>query len=312
MLALGCGRDIQLFNADNYECLRILRRHSGTITCIDFSPIGRLLVSAGGDGRLILWDTELFQDVRDFDQESTVWKVHFSNCGNYFVTTDAAACIRKWDVATGTNLLTISMMLHHMVECLLLPDSSKIISCGLNVTATRQFVGFWDSASGALGNSIECRPNTIAISPAGDALAVGFDDGRLGIYQINYGCPSEVSVRYLISESDEPGEGISPSSLIYSSDGSKLGCKIRGFGFDCRDFGELIVWEIASGQELRRVDVGNDDHRISFSPAGDCILTTDSAGFFQVIDICSGESKLAVANAAGGGVFSRQAGIVLM
>lgn len=314
MLALVNGQNIKILTADSYECLGILDRHTRSVYCLDFSPVGRFLVSGGTDKRAILWDIEHLEHVMDFEHEESVWKIHFCNFGDYFLTNDTLGCIRKWDTSTGNNTLSICTCFDGDVECLLLPDCSKIISCGQLALAHSQqnLVGFWDCESGTLCSSIPCNtPTSLALSPAGDALAVGFDDGKLAIYQIIDGTPSEDSVvMHLMPESSARR---SIYCVIYSLDGTKMACKMYEFRSD-RRVAQLIVWEICSGQEfqeLLKIDVGLDDHEVSFSPEGDCILTTKTDHAFQVIDIHSGESRF-TSTGSEVGVFSRPVSVVLM
>lgn len=296
---------IRILSADSFDCLGILCRHEGMIRCIDFSPAGRFLVSGGTDKRAILWDVDHLAHVRDFEQEKPVWEVRFSSAGDNFVTNDTRGCLRKWDVSTGTHLLSIDVCAFGV--CFLVPDSPKIVSCASAGLGSPDcgFVGCWNHESGVLLTKVSCDPSAIALSPLGDSLVIGYEDGRLGIYQFVDETPSEDNVRFFIAE---PGN-LTPRNISFSLDGTKIACRLRDYELS-RRLAEVRVWELASGQLLIQMDVGYDDHRVTFSPGGDSILATDSHGF-QIIDICSGESKFNM-EGTDVGVFSRPSSVVLM
>lgn len=107
-LAIVSKLQIKIFNADCHEHLGSLSRHTSLIRIVDFSPAARFLVSGGADKLAMLWGIELMTHVRDLGHEHPVWKVYFST-GDFFVTNDTYGCIRKWDVATGINVISIEV-----------------------------------------------------------------------------------------------------------------------------------------------------------------------------------------------------------
>jgi serine/threonine protein kinase len=81
------------------------RGSKGGVHALAFSPDGTLLLSAGADGDVWLWDLTLARPARSFiGNVSQINSVAFSPDGKRALSGGAGASVRLWDVATGKEL----------------------------------------------------------------------------------------------------------------------------------------------------------------------------------------------------------------
>lgn len=114
--------------------------HIGPINAVTISGDGSSLLSAGKDGKIILWDT-LGNRIKIFESNKTINTVHFSPSGSHFITGDVQGNLRIWNIQTGLQTtLQINPEEIHSVD--FLRDSSAILSDYADFTARlRQNIG---------------------------------------------------------------------------------------------------------------------------------------------------------------------------
>jgi WD40 repeat protein len=86
-LAVGAGNEIYLVNTENWSVEKNLSYHEGLIADLTF--IGDKLVSAGWDGKALLWNTESGEVERIIESsEDRIWKVLPIEGGKYLAVAD--------------------------------------------------------------------------------------------------------------------------------------------------------------------------------------------------------------------------------
>ncbi len=83
LAAAGDDYKIRILRTTDLKVVRTLVEHGDIVRTLDFDPTGRQLVSAGNDGRLILWDREeSFQFIREVAGSPALAEVTFAPDGS--------------------------------------------------------------------------------------------------------------------------------------------------------------------------------------------------------------------------------------
>ena len=161
----------------------VLRGHQGPVYGVDYSHDGSLVASAGGDGAVWVWSSELRSGVVVHVQHTLpVWDVSFSPYGYYFATgsADRACCL--W---TTDRRFPVRMLLgHHSdVDCVTWHPNMSLVATGSSDKSVR----LWDvERAGCVRilSGLRASVTSLAVSPDGMTMAAGAADGRILVWDI--------------------------------------------------------------------------------------------------------------------------------
>jgi hypothetical protein len=113
------------------------------VICAAFSPDGRRIVTASGDGTGRVWDADTGRELLSLDGHSDlVMSARFSPDGRRIVTSSRDQTARVWDAASGKELLTLRGHRGWVISAVFSPDGSSIVTASLDRTAM-----IWTAAS---------------------------------------------------------------------------------------------------------------------------------------------------------------------
>jgi WD40 repeat protein/serine/threonine protein kinase len=168
--------------------------------------------------------------------------------------------LSAWDGLTGKNTLTLSGHENEITTIAIGPDE-RIIASGAG-----SIVQVWDSSTGqnihTFGQTGNIR--TVAVSPDGRTIAANGSSPRgLMLWDVATG-HRRAKTKYAIGNDGETTFGIGGmSSLTFSPNSQRI--------VGCTEDGEVIVWDVASGQELLAYKK-SDARQTHFSSCGDKLL----------------------------------------
>ncbi|GAA0188314.1 hypothetical protein GCM10009122_46300 [Fulvivirga kasyanovii] len=105
---------IRIFNLEDYQLVKELEGHKNSVFTVKYSPDGQLLVTAGRDAHLKIWDTKAgYIELEDIVAHMyTINNLDFSPDGKHFVTCSMDKSIKIWDTHAFKLLKVIDKARH--------------------------------------------------------------------------------------------------------------------------------------------------------------------------------------------------------
>jgi WD40 repeat protein len=191
LLAVGSEHQVELWDGATDAQVAVLRGPTEVVAALAWSSQGQYLAATSEDGGIRIWDAQRRSlQLSLGGGSSPVFAVAWSPDDDRLVTGDASGYVQVWDARTGANLATWLGaapgrfdMPHHdrtVYGVGWSPDGTLIAS-----TRYDGLLQLWDAAGTNLAAlPTNDKPNALAWSPRGDAVAVGDDSGACQFWNV--------------------------------------------------------------------------------------------------------------------------------
>jgi WD40 repeat protein len=251
----------------------------GSITGLAFSQDGKVLYSASQDYREIFrWDIASGRELGRLATDQRVFGLALSADGTMLAAGGDLQRVDLWDAATQTRIHSPAGLQGRVFAVAYSPDGRLLASGGDD-----QFIRLWQ-----VGTWRECHRFA---KPAGSPSGQGYlwrlcfsPDSKLLVIS---GPGQSVTIHDLSAKKDvykfvEPMQGGPPNALAFSGDGKLLAASFDG----------TTVWEISTGQELRRLTAADGSRMysasVAFAPKGPT-LAVGGMGSVRLCDVHTGK-----------------------
>lgn len=263
-------REAQIWDVETGERLTVLRGHTAPITSVKFSSGTDIVVTAGGDGTVRVWDVNRATGVTRVHEGAIIEHAVFRPDGARVVTPKNGMRmeVSVINANTGAILRTVGGS-DSSFTAQYSPDGKLLAGEG------SRSINVWDAESGVLVSELKEHAgdvNACAFSPDGRRLVSVSKDRTGRVWTISTGAYVELK-----------GHTSSVRSAVFSRDGKHV--------LTAAEDGSAIVWDATSGEQLKRLDAGRVLRDIAVSSDGARAVATSDDGTVHVWDLASGHRR---------------------
>ncbi len=187
-LALGSsdGR-VQLWSTENHEApLRNLPGHTEWVNIVAFSPDSAQLATGSDDGTVLIWSlNDLDKAPLKLIQDDWVWDVHFSPDGTWLLTGSDDGKLMRWSLETPEAAPELLADFDIPIRKVGLQADGTVLAAGFEEEATEAMLWIVADETHAIPLAYNELVQGLDISPDGQWLAVGYEDGAGLIWAVN-------------------------------------------------------------------------------------------------------------------------------
>jgi WD40 repeat protein len=252
-------------------------------TAVAFAPDGRLALSGGVEGTLILWEVDTGRQLRIFrhaDEFLPIVSLTFTPDGRAALAGSVYGAITRWDVTTGRVLRT--MRVDNAQALAFAPDGRSALVGGLDGT-----LRLWDVDAGRAVRTFRGHTRTVSagtFSRDGRLALSGSHDQTLKLWEVatgrelhtlrgHTGAIEAVAFspdsRFALSGGTAlpPVEGLAEGLALLAR--SRMPGTSRTLTLSAEEQATVKFWDLSTGQELRRLAPALQQGKaVAFSPDG--------------------------------------------
>jgi WD40 repeat protein/serine/threonine protein kinase len=249
-----------------HQELRTFTEHTKPIISVTFSPDGKQLASASGDGTVRVWDAATGNVRRILHHPIGVRSVAFSPDGVWLASACGDGLVRLWDAASGQELRLLKGHTDWLWSVGVSPNGKLLASAGLD-----NQVKLWDAATGQELRTLaghRAPVFRVEFHPDGKRVASISSDETVRLWEVATGRV----LRTIPLQGRQRG-------MAFSPDGTRLACSA----------GKAVkLWDAISGQELGPFEGHTDTARsVAFSPDGRWLATASHDRTIKLWDVAS-------------------------
>lgn len=248
---------VRVWNMDTCECLMTLRGHSNKTWSLAFTPYRSLLFAANEDSLVRAWNVEDARTEGELRGHLTrVWAVACSADGRRVASASDDGTVRLWDPRTGECVHVMTGHTDWIRTLAFDPSGERLASAGEDGR-----VLLWDVARGTLAARIETgmpRVFGVTFCDGGRCVAAGGSGTAIALFS-SEGAPIGGLAGH---------DGVVSAVVALDAAGPTLA--------SCSKDGTVKVWDLASRECIRTLEVGGQvrcgaftDHGASFVSGGE-------------------------------------------
>ena len=246
-----------------------------------FSPHGKVLATADGDGAAGLWDVATRRQIGVVKVSGAqVLGVAFSPDGKILATADSDGTARLWDAASRRQTSVIKVGRHRVLGVAFSPDGKLLATAGEGGSAR-----LWDVATGhqvgaamtpGADSSSEPRPfswvTAVTFSPDGKILATD-TEFKAQLWNVATQRQTGKPIGSVGAADGVFRVAFSPDSKILATVGNP----------------SIRLWNVASHLRIGTTMSagGTAAYGVAFSPSGKVLVTTDTSGEIRLWDVAT-------------------------
>jgi WD40 repeat protein len=255
-LAASADKDglIDVWDLSTWTSLATLSDDSKSVLTVAFSSDNKLLAAAGKSDRVVIWDVATNQQAHSLLLKETVTSVAFYPSGGSIAIGTKSAKIVIWNYKNNKTREIIAEK--DVLALAVSPDGKYIVSGGQDKNIT-----LWDSSKGSKVRTFIGHSNdiiSVLFSPGGKQLFSADTDKKIIVWDSATG-----NRRFLLN-----GHNDSIVSMAVSKDGHSLISSENK-----RGGGVMIVWDLGTGQEKKRIGQSQRAYSMTATPDGRYALT---------------------------------------
>ena len=278
------------------------------VRAVAFFPDSDQFLTAGNDGRLVVWRQDSQQPVLeieasqacDNDGDGGVYSAAISPDGARIATGDWHDGVTIWDSASGEQIHRLQIPRSIVDSVAFAPDGAKIITSGMDNKAR-----IWDVVKGELLRRLEERSDrifTVDFAAEGDRVLTVGSDEAVSVWDANSGAelhrlvhPNRVGTAcfvskrgHLIASCDlstihiwDAETGVETRTLPgHSNLILALAADARGQRLASGDYrGAVNIWDIEGGRRVASLEAHSDNvNTVAFDATGTRLLTGSNDG----------------------------------
>ena len=251
-----------------------LTGHTGVLQSVNYSPDGKLLVTASLDKTAKIWDASTGKNLLTVTGHNDgVRGAAFSPDGTRIATASDDKTVKMWEAATGKELLTLSGHTDPVWSVAFSPDGTRLATGSRDKTAK-----LWNATTGkelfTLSGHTGALRRAIAFSPDGKRLVTVGEDKMAKVWDTATG-------RELLTFSGH-------TNAIWGVAFSPAGTHIATTSID----GTTKVWDSTSGRQLLNLASSSSINTVAFNTSGTYLATGGGDGTARIWDTATGQMVL--------------------